>query len=229
MRRRNKNKQKKALIFEKKKTLFGFVFLSQALDANSVALRPRLYIASSRNKRNRGIFARNTQLAGDTQPHEGRSAHNGRRRPHSATPSGRVKRAFFVVATLLEEDYDARKCRRAKFLKLWLDNRRSKLFGRGECAASRHKHANSFYCLFFFQITETPWPGVTTIDGTSGPLEQSFQMSWHPKSGGEDGRVELVFNGLSGSFLGDEGRPGVEYTPSNSVYKANVSFFFCLL
>lgn len=73
--------------------------------------------------------------------------------------------------------------------------------------------------------TEAPWPGVTTQDGFAGVLEQDFQMSWEA---GEEGTQELVFKGLSGSFAGDSGKPGVEYSQELGVYKANVRFF-CIL
>ncbi|KAI6189569.1 hypothetical protein M3Y97_00022700 [Aphelenchoides bicaudatus] len=69
------------------------------------------------------------------------------------------------------------------------------------------------------QVHEVPWPGVTTQDGYSGPLEQDFQMSWIKN---EAGHLEIQFKGFSGSFAGDEGKPGVEFHPELGVYKANL-------
>lgn len=39
----------------------------------------------------------------------------------------------------------------------------------------------------------------------------------------EAGHLEIQFKGFSGSFAGDEGKPGVEFHPELGVYKANVS------
>lgn len=83
------------------------------------------------------------------------------------------------------------------------------------------------------KVHEVPWPGVTTQDGYSGSLEQDFQMSWYVYQSNENlidarrtkndaGYNELNFKGFSGSFAGDEGKPGVEYHPDSNVYKANV-------
>jgi len=69
------------------------------------------------------------------------------------------------------------------------------------------------------EVNEVPWPGVTTQDALSGPLEQDFQMSWVQN---EAGYQEIQFKGFSGSFAGDEGKPGVEYHPELGVYKANL-------
>ena len=35
-------------------------------------------------------------------------------------------------------------------------------------------------------------------------------------------RLELEFEGISGSFVGNKGRPGVEYNTELGVYKAEV-------
>ncbi|CAD5222815.1 unnamed protein product [Bursaphelenchus okinawaensis] len=67
--------------------------------------------------------------------------------------------------------------------------------------------------------TEVLWPGVLNKEGFAGVLEQDFQMSWVPNG---EGAYELVFKGLSGSFAGDEGKPGVEYNPELGIYKANL-------
>ncbi|CAD5232186.1 unnamed protein product [Bursaphelenchus xylophilus] len=71
----------------------------------------------------------------------------------------------------------------------------------------------------FEEPTEVLWPGTLAKEGYAGFLEQDFQMSW--VSNGE-GNFELVFKGLSGSFAGDEGKPGVEYSPELGIYKANL-------
>jgi hypothetical protein len=45
----------------------------------------------------------------------------------------------------------------------------------------------------------------------------------------EAGFNEIHFKGFSGSFAGDEGKPGVEFHPDLGVYKANVgllAFFY---
>lgn len=54
-----------------------------------------------------------------------------------------------------------------------------------------------------------------------GQFSIYFKVSWKP--GGEAGKfLELEFEGLSGSFAGEKGRPGVEYSPELGSYKANV-------
>ncbi|KAI6236706.1 hypothetical protein M3Y95_00186800 [Aphelenchoides besseyi] len=80
------------------------------------------------------------------------------------------------------------------------------------------------------EVTETQWPGSITQDGFHGPLEQDFQMTWIEKqeNGGHErsvesiGSSELFFKGFSGSFAGDEGKPGVEKQHELGVYKANL-------
>lgn len=59
------------------------------------------------------------------------------------------------------------------------------------------------------------------MDGIAGVLKQEFLISWQPK----DDFLELEFEGLSGSFVGEKGRPGVFYNPELGIYKANVNYF----
>ncbi|KAI6220678.1 hypothetical protein M3Y99_01595400 [Aphelenchoides fujianensis] len=81
------------------------------------------------------------------------------------------------------------------------------------------------------EVSDSPWPGVATQEGFAGLLEQDFQMAWQPteaghselafKASGQQG-LQSILLGFSGSFAGDEGRPGVEHHPELGVYKANL-------
>jgi hypothetical protein len=82
------------------------------------------------------------------------------------------------------------------------------------------------------QPGEMPWPGMEAENGSSsgvgegmaGTLCQEFVVSWKAAGGTESsGFLELEFEGLSGSFAGEKGRPGVEYSPELGSYRANVS------
>jgi hypothetical protein len=52
-----------------------------------------------------------------------------------------------------------------------------------------------------------------------GQLEQDFVVTWHL----DEDVMELEFEGRTGSFAGNRGRPGVEYSPEIGLYTANVS------
>lgn len=56
-------------------------------------------------------------------------------------------------------------------------------------------------------------------------LEQDFLVTWRPASDGSLDNLELEFEGLSGSFVGEKGRPGVEYNTELGIYKADVCYF----
>jgi hypothetical protein len=97
------------------------------------------------------------------------------------------------------------------------------------------------------QPGEVPWPGLAesngSAEGMAGTLCQEFvvgngigivhdsgtlhpppQVSWKP--GGDAGSfLELEFEGLTGSFAGEKGRPGAEYSPELGSYRANVGHF----
>lgn len=71
------------------------------------------------------------------------------------------------------------------------------------------------------QPSEMPWPGTDSAgDGMAGTLSQQFQVAW--KQAGNGQFLELEFEGLSGSFAGEKGRPGVEYSPELGSYRANL-------
>lgn len=76
--------------------------------------------------------------------------------------------------------------------------------------------------LYFFKITQVPWPSADYVDGVAGTLEQKFSVGWQSNSSYDT--LELEFEGLSGSFVGKKGRPGVFYNPELGTYKANVIF-----
>ena len=75
----------------------------------------------------------------------------------------------------------------------------------------------------YFQVQLEPWPwGDRSLHIPSvGALEQDFLLRWEP--GGDETYQEIVFNGLTGSFAGNEGRPGVEFYPEMGEYRVNVS------
>jgi len=56
-----------------------------------------------------------------------------------------------------------------------------------------------------------------------GQLEQEFLVTWHL----DEEVMELEFEGRTGSFAGNRGRPGVEYSPEIGLYTANVSGGLC--
>uniref|UniRef100_A0A914C7I2 Ureidoglycolate hydrolase n=1 Tax=Acrobeloides nanus TaxID=290746 RepID=A0A914C7I2_9BILA len=72
------------------------------------------------------------------------------------------------------------------------------------------------------QIEVEPWPWGDRSQNISsvGALEQDFRLNWEPDSSGE--YQEIIFHGLTGSFAGNEGRPGVEFHPESGEYHVNL-------
>ncbi|KAL3078509.1 hypothetical protein niasHT_006070 [Heterodera trifolii] len=78
------------------------------------------------------------------------------------------------------------------------------------------------------QPTEVQWPGVPEgemSDGIAGPLVQEFVVRWVPAGiedgDGEPNQLVLEFEGISGSFAGQKGRPGAAYSSELGIYSAN--------
>lgn len=67
------------------------------------------------------------------------------------------------------------------------------------------------------------WPHTESFDGLAGNLQQDFTMSWVQSESGE--YLDLVFEGISGSLMGEKGRPGVNYSGELGVYRVDVRIF----
>lgn len=59
----------------------------------------------------------------------------------------------------------------------------------------------------------------------SEELVQDFKMTWIPHALDYKNKKVIRFNGLTGSFEGAEGKPGVEFDSTTGIYKVNVSFW----
>uniref|UniRef100_A0A914LWN1 Ureidoglycolate hydrolase n=2 Tax=Meloidogyne TaxID=189290 RepID=A0A914LWN1_MELIC len=74
---------------------------------------------------------------------------------------------------------------------------------------------------------EACWPGVEAAyrEGMAGTLCQEFMVTWkmqqiEPEHG--VGKLELEFEGITGSFAGEKGHPGVDYSSDLGIYRANL-------
>uniref|UniRef100_A0A915LWR8 Ureidoglycolate hydrolase n=2 Tax=Meloidogyne incognita group TaxID=654580 RepID=A0A915LWR8_MELJA len=74
---------------------------------------------------------------------------------------------------------------------------------------------------------EACWPGVEAAyrEGMAGTLCQEFMVTWkmqqiEPEHG--IGKLELEFEGITGSFAGEKGHPGVDYSSDLGIYRANL-------
>ncbi|KAE9556766.1 hypothetical protein FO519_000172 [Halicephalobus sp. NKZ332] len=86
-------------------------------------------------------------------------------------------------------------------------------------------------------VTAVPWPCTAHLfsfpglepqsqednlaDCRGGSLVQDFKMTWVPHHLHPE-KKNIRFNGLSGSFEGAEGKPGVEFDATTGIYKVNI-------